>query len=234
MKSQRKSKTRLQSLDRNFNTRVRWESLDADYLKKLTPQELDYYAQFIDEYIGASISKNKDGTPKKGHLHKTKALAKSCYDANNRRNNDLFSVSKALNRIHSLDVTLTNTGSLRGTLKDSQAGHEDTIVERATIKNPQLQEDALIAQLDSDESSEELTFKEYIKVRKNMTIERKAQLDPMYLKENPKAYMYYYLYDNTRITDGKLDKLLGNDVLLEQFVENFELFKRKKNRPSRR
>ncbi len=230
MNSRKKSKVRIQSLDRNFNTRVRWESLDADYLTKLSSEQLKYYAQFIDEFVGASISKNKDGTPKKGHLHKTKEMAKSCYDANNRRNNDLMSIAKATNRVTSLEkITEDNTSRV-----SDGNNNVDNTIERTLVKNPQLQEDALIAQLDSSERLEELTFKEYIKVRKNMTTDRKAELDPQYLKENPKAYMYYYLYDNTRITEGKLDKLLGNDALLEQFVENFELFKRKKNRPTRR
>lgn len=230
MKSTRKSKTRLKSLDRNYNTRVRWEALDADYLSKLSAEELKWYAQFTDEYVGGSITKNKDGTPKKGHIHNTPELAKSCYDANNRRNNDLLSVAKATNRISSLDKIIEDKSSR---VADGNNNVDNTI-ERTSVRNPRLQEEALVAQIDSGERNEQLTFKEYIKVRKHMTLERKAELDPLYLKDYPKAYMYYYLYDNTRITDGKLDKLLANPDLLEQFVENFELFKRKKHRPDRR
>lgn len=231
MKSKRKQKTRLQSLDRNYNTRVRWEALDADYLDKLSPEELKWYAQFTDEYVGGAISKNKDGTPKKGHIHKTKELAKSCYDSNNRRNNDLFSIAKATNRVMSLNST-SNSGTNHGI--SGSGSNVESSVEKSTVKNPLLQEQATIAQIDSKEHLEQLSFKEYIKVRKYMTDERKAELDPIYLKDHPKAYMYYYLYDNTRITDGKLDKLLASPELLEQFIENFELFKRKKNRTTRR
>lgn len=224
MKSPRRKKVRLQSLDRNYNTRVRWEALDADYLNKLSPAELEYYAQFIDEYVGGAIAKNKDGTPKKGHIHNTKELAKSCYDANNRRNNDIISISKATNRLDSLNRTPD----------EKENPDQVSTYEKSLTKNPNLTEEAIIAQIDSGEQNEMLTFKEYIQVRKNMTLERRAELDPIYLKENPRAYMYYYLFDNTRITNGKLDRLLANPELLEKFVENFEFFKRKKNRPYRR
>lgn len=222
MKSRKKLNPRLKSLDRNHNTRVRWELLDADYLNKLSIEELNYYAQFIDEYVGAAISKNRNGTPRKGHLHKTAELAKSCYDANNRRNNDLFSVSKALNRMTSLDITAS---------ENSQ--DDSTFIEKHTLTDTNLTEKAIIAQIDSGEQNEVLSFKEYIKVRALMTEDRKRELDPLYVDEHPKAYMYYYLYDNTRITDGKLDKLIQNPDLLEQFIENFELFKRKNNRSNR-
>lgn len=223
MKS-KKLNPRLKSLDRNHNTRVRWELLDADYLGTLSKEELNYYAQFIDEYVGAAISKNRNGTPRKGHLHKTTELAKSCYDANNRRNNDLFSVSKALNRMTSLDIT------------NSTCNYKDDIsdIEKQTVTNTNLTEQAIISQIDSGDQNEKLSFKEYIKVRGLMTEARRRELDPFYVSEHPKAYMYYYLYDNTRITDGKLDKLIQNPELLEQFIENFELFKRKNNRSDTR
>lgn len=230
----RKAKVRLQSLDRNYNTRVRWESLDADYLKQLNPETLKYYAQFIDEYVGGAISKNKDGTPKKGHLHNTKTLAKACYDSNNRRNNDLFSIAKATNRIGSLDrITEDKSDRVGGSFGGIGINNGDNTVERTMVKNPSLTEDAIISQIDSKEHLEQLTFKEYVKVRKHMSESRKNELDSFFLEQYPKAYMFYYLYDNTRITEGKLNKLLDNPDLLEKFVENFELFKRKKNRTYR-
>lgn len=207
-----KRKVRFESLDRRQNTKVRWEHLDADYLHKLSPEELKFYAQFIDEYVGGSISKNKRGIPKPGHLHSTKELAKSCMDANNYRNNDLFSVGKANGFLNPIEKELN----------DENDGWW-------YIRNPELTEMYIVENIDKNRNPESLTFKEYIQVRNFMKDSVRDALDIKFLKEQPKAYMYYHAYNMTRITDGKLDKLLENPDLLENFILNATYMKRKKN-----
>ena len=100
--------------------RVRTELLDADYLHLLDEETLAWHNKFTSEYVNAAITKTKVKKAKKkvkgkkkqkkvvrrvaaGHLHKTNALAKECYDANNRRNNDLYGVTK-INGLLSFDL----------------------------------------------------------------------------------------------------------------------------------
>lgn len=70
----------------------------------------------MSEYAGGAVKKNKNKTqPLSRHLHKTNALAKDVYDSNNRRNNDLYGVTKAnglLRDIHdqSDDINIYNHG----------------------------------------------------------------------------------------------------------------------------
>lgn len=208
-----KRNVRFESLDRSQNPKVRWEHLDADYLNKLSPEELRWYAQFIDESIGGSISKDKRGVPKVGHLHNTRELAKKCTDANNYRNNDLFSVGKANGFISSIDKELN----------DENDGWW-------YVRNPELTELYVIYNLDEKNNPEELTFKEYIQIRNNVISSVRDRLDAKFIKLYPKAYMYYHAFNMVRITDGKLDKLLKKPKLLENFIQNAEFMKRKKNR----
>lgn len=99
-----KKNVRLKSLNGQSIPRVRRDLLDADYLDKLTPEELRWYAQFMDEWAGANIKKSKrTKKPVRGHLHDTNELAKSCFDANNKRNNDVYSISKATGRLDFFD-----------------------------------------------------------------------------------------------------------------------------------
>lgn len=207
-----KRNVRLESLEHNKNTRVRWEHLDADYLKKLSPEELRWYAQFMDEYIGGAISKDKRGVPTSGHIHNTKALAKTCTDSNNYRNNDLFSVGKANGFLNSIDKELN----------DENDGWW-------YVRNPELTEMYVVENLDRKRNPESLTFKEYIQVRNFMTSEVRDLLDAKFIKENPKAYMYYQAFNMVRITEGKLDKLLKHPKLLENFIQNAKFMQRKKN-----
>lgn len=75
-----------------------------------------------------------EGKPKKGHIHKTKAQAKSIFDANNNRNNDLLGVTKI-------------NGLLEGDIHDL-ANKKDIWIE----SNPQSTEDAIIELIDLKKS----------------------------------------------------------------------------------
>lgn len=145
-----------------FNPRSRQDLWDADYLDKLSPEELAWYKKFNFEYANATIDLNKDplieeyarvnnlkyrraktemigggytpkkneGKPKKGHIHKTREQAKEIFDNNNKRNNDLFGVTK-INGLLKYDVhTLSN---------NTDIWHET---------DPNVTEDTLIRMLD--------------------------------------------------------------------------------------
>jgi hypothetical protein len=56
------------------------------------------------EMIGGGYKPSKkEGKPKKGHIHKTKEQAKSIFDDNNKRNNDVYGVTK-INGLLEMDL----------------------------------------------------------------------------------------------------------------------------------
>jgi flagellar motor protein MotB len=154
-----KKNVRLKSLNPGYATRVRKELLDADYLKDLNDEELKWYAQFTDEWTAGAISKGKTGIVKPGHIHRTNKQAKELYDANNKRNNDVFGVTKA-----NFLMTELNT----------KVGVEDSEIESRQITNVNLTEQAVVTQLDDSkdelkifENSELLTKREFLKLLKH-------------------------------------------------------------------
>ena len=154
-----KKNVRLKSLNPKYATRVRKDLLDADYLKQLNEEELKWYAQFTDEWTAGAISKGKTGIVKPGHIHRTNKQAKELYDANNKRNNDVFGVTKA-----NFLMTELNT----------KVGVEDSEIESRQITNVNLTEQAVIAQLDDSkdelkiiENDELLTKREFLKMIKH-------------------------------------------------------------------
>src|SRR6478609_3361342 len=169
-----KRNIRTKSLDTNYNTRVRREFLDADYLHTLDPNSYEYmlYAQFIDEYYGAAISKGADGRIKPGHLHNTRALAKDCYKKNNDRNNDVYGVSKANGKVDDIIPELQKNDGWY-------------------VHNEELTEDSLNAEIDAKNSGEDiLTKKEFLRFKKKMD-KGEATMTPEMLL----FYLEYYDID---------------------------------------
>lgn len=91
----KRSKSKHPNLTPNLNLKVRQELVDYDYLDKLSDAEKDWLNQFTGEYVGASFKKTKAGNYSGKNLHKGKKMRKDCYDRNNWRNNDVYSVTKA-------------------------------------------------------------------------------------------------------------------------------------------
>lgn len=208
-----KSNVRLHSLLPAFNTKVRRELLDADYLPSLSKEDLEWYAQFIDESVGGAVNKTKAGKVMAGYLHDTPELAKKCYDDNNRRNRDVFGVSKANGQLLNIDWKIGVDGEGDGWY----------------VKNARLTEDALIADLDREDTEKVLTFKEYIMVRQHMKADIKEQYDLHFANENPYSYLLYFIYETKKLTESQLDRLLKNPKLFDKIIQNSEFMKRKKN-----
>lgn len=107
---------------------MRKELLDADYLNKLSDKDLEWYAKFMSEWAGANIKKSKKtNAPLTRHMHRSNKQAKEIFDANNKRNNDVFGVTKANNLLYDIAVE-----------KDGW-----------DLTNHNLTEDALIAMIDN-------------------------------------------------------------------------------------
>lgn len=147
-----KKNVRLKSLDKAYQPRTRKELIDYDYIDKLSPEEKELIAQFTDEYYGGAVGKTKTGRIKAGHIHNTKALAKDCYDRNNRQNNDVLGVSKANSLVSEITQELNN--------KDGWY-----------ITNSELTEDALIASIENTENESELTREEFEQIKDQLTPE---------------------------------------------------------------
>lgn len=158
-----KKKVRLKSLNPQYQTRVRKEFVDFDYIDKLDPKTKEWLAQFTDEYVGGAVKKNKSGKIAAGHLHNTQELAKECYDTNNRRNNDVYSVTKA-----------------NGLLFDIK--HKYELEETALDVNYALSEDAIIAEIENIEQ-DILTIDEFINLKANLNPEVRAFYTKHYEKE---------------------------------------------------
>lgn len=154
-----KKNIRTKSLYAANMPKVRRELLDYDpeylkFLKKYHPEEYLYLAQFVDEWIGANVRKSKKtGKVLPGHLHNTKELAKECYDANNKRNNDVLSVARANNLANDVISELQRN--------DGWYINDASLTEIATISE--------IEKKDSDESL--LTLEEFEKVKDFLTPE---------------------------------------------------------------
>lgn len=93
-KTQKKPKkkrdlTRFPGLNKNLFSKIKQEQFDYDYIDKLNPEEKEWLSKFTEEYLGARLN----GEGKK--LHKNKRLRKDCFDRNNARNRDIFSIAQA-------------------------------------------------------------------------------------------------------------------------------------------
>lgn len=80
----RRSKIKTPSLVKKYNSRVKQEYIDFDYLDKLNKEELQWLNKFADEYINASFSKDEE------NIDETAEGRKASYDRNNARNRCLY------------------------------------------------------------------------------------------------------------------------------------------------
>lgn len=85
-------------LDINRNSKIRKDILDMDYLHKLSDEEFEWFAQFMNEYVSGNFVKDEKGEYSKKNLHKTAKERKDCYDRNNARNRDGLTASNAFKK----------------------------------------------------------------------------------------------------------------------------------------
>lgn len=153
----------MKALDVNYAPKTRKDLIDYDYVNKLSDDEKRWLAQFTDEWVGAAIAKTKKGKVKHGHLHNTEELAKDCFDRNNRRNNDVLGVTKAVGLLTDIDNYL------------------DEDVDGWYITNKDLTEDAVIGQYEQKNSEDSvLSLKEFLNLRDKLTPEAVAFYTTLY------------------------------------------------------
>ena len=123
-KENKRSKAKYPALKPEFNLKTRQELIDYDYLDKLNDDEKAWLNKFTLEYTNASFEKEdpkrKGKRRKLKNLHKTKKLRKKAYDANNARNRDILTRSKAQGTAHYLDDVVKTEEELHELLEEQQ------------------------------------------------------------------------------------------------------------------
>jgi hypothetical protein len=122
-KGSKRRGTKYPGLVREVHPKPRWEYIDFDYTDKLSEKEKEYLSNFNEEWLSGNF--NHKGKK----FHKTKADRKKCYDRNNARNRDIYSI----NRTHGWIVAT-----------------EDLIDGLQNMKNPSDVEEAMVSILDLD------------------------------------------------------------------------------------
>jgi DNA phosphorothioation-dependent restriction protein DptG len=95
MKKNMRSKAKYPALNKKLNIKVRQELIDYDYLEKLSDDDKKWLNKFTEEYVNASFKKTEGGNYSSKNLHRKKVQRKDCYDRNNKRNVDIFSIKKS-------------------------------------------------------------------------------------------------------------------------------------------
>lgn len=104
--SNKRSKTKYPGLNKKVNTKVRQELIDYDYLDKLSPEEKEWLNRFSEEFHGANFLKSKNGNYSTKNIHRTKKQRKDCYDRNNARNRDVYSITKSNDMLKDVSTKL--------------------------------------------------------------------------------------------------------------------------------
>ena len=135
----RRSKIKHASLVPRFNSRIRQEYVDIDYIDELDDTEknielpngemvteLEYMSRFMDEWNNAGVGPQSD--PERNAFHRTKEDVKSCTDRNNKRNNDLQGQMKAQGKMMKQDYSQI-TNLLEDQDRTNLNETEDTLIE---------------------------------------------------------------------------------------------------------
>jgi len=120
----RRGNAKYPGLDKKYNLKIRQELIDQDYIDKLTDEEKDWLSRFNEEYVSANFQH------KGKKLHKTKKQKRERYQANNKRNVDIFAVSKA-------NEMLRGEKDIKSVLDKSDTNasqHEDTMIALIDMK----------------------------------------------------------------------------------------------------
>jgi len=141
-----KRKTRRQnvknpSLKARYNSKIRQEYIDMDYIDKLSDDEKAWMNDFMSEWNNASVGKQAEA--EQNRFHKTAKEVKECTDRNNARNVDIYGVAKAKGMISKLDFEATQE-----------------IIEKKQQIGSNFTEDSMIDMLDNHRESEERRLEE--------------------------------------------------------------------------
>jgi hypothetical protein len=140
-KKTRRNRSKNPALVKRYNSKIRQEYIDLDYLDKLDDTkrncklpdgtmvtELEYMNLFMTEWNSGGVGKQSEA--KKNKLHRTAELVKDCTDRTNGRNRDSYSIAKATNNLYyAEDIIKDREINDRGDLTDGRNNMEDAIIE---------------------------------------------------------------------------------------------------------
>lgn len=130
----KKRRPKNAALNPHYNSKIKQEFIDYDYLDKLTPELKDFLAGFTEETINARFNHSNI----KVHKKNRKKVKKQSYDANNARNRDAFSVYNTSNKMMRLDGAKNDGSSETNKRKDSSLlnvkSPEDSIIKLIDLK----------------------------------------------------------------------------------------------------
>ena len=88
-------------LKKQYNSKVKQEYLDFDYINSLTEDEKQWLSDFSDEYYGAKLDyENLENN----RFHKTPEDKKACTDRNNARNRCQYGLARAGGKINNPEL----------------------------------------------------------------------------------------------------------------------------------
>lgn len=117
----RRNSVKNPALKPEYNLKTRYESIDYDYVGKLSPDEREWLNNFTEEYTNANF--NHDGKK----IMKTKKSKKDAYDRNNSRNRCLYTKAKASHSMRYLEDIVEG-------MKDSNLNPEEKLIQIETIR----------------------------------------------------------------------------------------------------
>lgn len=128
-KATRRSKVKYAALTPKYNSKIRQEYLDYDYIDKLSPEEKDWLAAFNSEYANNDFKHGFDPV-----IRKTKKNKKKSGDANNARNRCAYGISKATTLLNMVPQEQVNNffGESRDMSKNET---EDALIEYLNEKD---------------------------------------------------------------------------------------------------
>ncbi len=126
MKKTKRSEVRFPGLVKEVNPKTRWEYLDQDYANQLSDKDKEYLSNFNEEYLSGNF--NHKGKK----LHRTKKEKRDCYNRNNARNRDLYTINRTRGWI--ADAEIANEAVERSQNKDASS-QEDTLIELIDLKD---------------------------------------------------------------------------------------------------
>ena len=122
----KRSQVKNAALKKQYNSKIRQEYLDYDYLDKLNEEEMAWLNNFTEEHLNANFAHNGE------KLIEDPEYKKKIYNENNARNRCVYSTQRAQGRLHGIEETFATET-------------KDTVV-----SNNEL-EDALIDYIDNKE-----------------------------------------------------------------------------------
>lgn len=96
-KKTKKRRPEYAALNPRYISKIKQEYLDIDYTQQLNDKEKKWLNDFMAEHLNAEVPAQRDA--KKSRFHKSKKKVKQVTDANNARNRDSFSQTRAQGRL---------------------------------------------------------------------------------------------------------------------------------------